>query len=111
MRGFIIGVSRVDTEPNPPRFMNGAHGYTVWMVTDDTGNRQVSGHMCEQLFVPDRLLEAARLPKPIPGVSLIYEWGKRGRLAAVNGYEYEPGYTYEGTCKASVMITVIDDSQ
>lgn len=103
MKSLIVGVSRVDIAPRKEG-ERPVNGYTLFVLSDAIGGREVSGQLAEQIFIWDEMLNRARLPIPIPGIYINYEYNKRGKIAAVLGYDYEEGYTYEKTMNSRLIF-------
>lgn len=103
MKSLIVGVARVDIEPSK-QGERPVHGYTLYLISDAIGGRDICGQMAEKVFIRDDLFSAAMVPKPVPGIYINYEYNSRGRIAAVSGYEYEDGYTYDTTMKSKLTF-------
>lgn len=110
MISWIVGVSRLDMPPND-RFKNGTAGYSIMLVTPDLEGR-IEGYMVHKFFLSDTVLKNRKLPPPLVGLRLKWEYNGYGKLGPVYGYEYPDGLSYEdlGECELKISVDLRDDS-
>lgn len=106
MRAFIVGVIRRDIPASPDKgFNNPYKGYTLYCLSENP-EYSLEGVSVETLRISDTMLGG--FPAPRPGSWVVYEYNNRGRIGAINGFEYIDGHPYETLINISCIEDLIN---